>query len=96
MGEAEDKDSAYTEESGDAMDVSSSDCDRKSEHTHVEYCCEFCKMKFRKNAKYVRHLRTHTKEVFFDFGLDATRNRLLVIFPIVENRLAERTIWFVI
>jgi len=96
IGEAEDKDSAYTEESGDAMDVSSSDYEKKSEHSHVEYCCEFCKMKFRKNAKYVRHLRTHTKEVFFDFGNYATRNRLLATFLIAGNHLAEKTIWFVI
>ena len=70
--------------------------EKKSEHSHVEYCCEFCKMKFRKNAKYVRHLRTHTKEVFFDFGNYATRNRLLATFLIVGNHLAEKTIWFVI
>ena len=96
MGEEEDKDSAYTDESGDAMDNSSSDCERKNERAHVEYCCQFCKMKFRKNAKYVRHLRTHTKEVLVGFEFNLTRNHLLVIIRIVVNRLAERIIWFVI
>ena len=36
-----------------------------SEETVGPYICEYCSITFRKKAKYVRHLRTHTKAVLF-------------------------------
>ena len=36
-----------------------------SEETVGPYIFEYCSITFRKKAKYVRHLRTHTKEVLF-------------------------------
>ena len=62
-------DSAFTDES--EFEISSSDCEKKKDRPRTEYVCEFCNMKFRKNAKYIRHLRTHTKEVVAVFDNQA-------------------------
>lgn len=79
FGMGEEKDSAYTDESVDESDVSSSEWDRKKDRLHAEYVCEYCQLTFRKNAKYIRHLRTHTKEVGIVFGNDTIET--IFMFP---------------
>lgn len=63
----DDKEDCSVSDSIDESNFSSSDCGKQTTRSHVEYCCEYCNIKFRKHAKYIRHLRTHTKEVGIDF-----------------------------
>lgn len=63
---SDDKESAYTDES--EFEIGSSDCEKTRNRPLTEYACEYCNMKFRKHAKYIRHLRTHTKEVVVKIG----------------------------
>lgn len=67
-----------------------------SEETLGPYTCEYCSITFRKKAKYVRHLRTHTKEVKLVRILDPYRNPFLALFRDVEKHLVAKTTWFVI
>ena len=39
------------------------DSEKSSSEEMTAYRCEYCGTAFRKHAKYIRHLRTHTKEV---------------------------------
>ena len=83
------------ESSNDEIDTNSEEGDSVSEVSdlpelaqvrHVPYKCEYCTLTFRKKAKYVRHLRTHTKEVLLLFFLFC-RNPLCAHFPAVESVL---------
>lgn len=57
----------FNDSSADEFEISSSDNEKPLATPHTEYTCEYCSIKFRKHAKYIRHLRTHTKEVFVVF-----------------------------
>ena len=39
------------------------DSEKSSSEEMTAYRCEYCGTAFRKHAKYIRHLRTHMKEV---------------------------------
>ena len=54
--------------------------------------CEYCGIVFQKHTKYIRHVRTHTKEVLAFFPLYLSRNHFSVHFQVVESASAEKTI----
>lgn len=66
---AEKKQGLFNDSSADEYEISSSDNEKPLRTPHTEYTCEYCSIKFRKHAKYIRHLRTHTKEVIVVFML---------------------------
>lgn len=74
-------------ESSDSAEV---DSGQSNSEEKIPYRCEYCGTTFRKHAKYIRHLRTHTKEVrvavFVRF-----RNHFHVRFRVVGRYLAAKT-----
>ena len=58
-----------------------------------EYRCEHCGIVFHKKSKYLRHVRTHTKEVIPSVACFCSRRRFNVLFQVVANSSVERNTW---
>ena len=64
----------------------SSDSENDSVISTGPYTCEYCSVVFRKKAKYVRHLRTHTKEVV-TFTMNSSIETISLYLPRMRKSL---------
>lgn len=55
-----------------------------------EYRCGYCGIVFHKKSKYLRHVRTHTKEVLLSVVCFCSRSRFNALFQVAASCSVER------